>query len=331
MKLLPFGIALALLSHTAYGLNVVAPAVETAKITIHSPDEDVATLGKVDFIIDLAAEHDSLFELKIRRAELKLKDGRKSSAFGYSQDAGIIVVGAAPITHITVTGSKEKNVFVIFYNAKNEVIAPRSKDIRAFDLDFKPIKFKYEPAQPPGTISINVSVLLDHSGSMTGNMTTVMDATRTFLNILPKFAKCSLYAFSSQVDHLGGGTKPCPDSLDALATPIPAEGATALYAALDTAMRDHPTQTGGAPHLVIVVTDGGDTQGVSGGLPGLIALKAQSNAKVLVFWAGSSFPQALAGLADFETSSTSAIKSDLDAFFHSIGVSVSGLQTLELI
>lgn len=315
----------------AYGIEVIQPGVETADIEIHSPDDDVKTLGKVDIIIDLAAEHDSLFELKIRRANLKLADGRASSAFGYNQEGGVIVVAADPVTHISVTGVDKKKVFAIFYNAKNEIIAPRKKDVRIFDLDLKPMKFKYEPAQPPGAMTMNVTILLDRSSSMGGFMPSVLTATRSFMTSLPDFTSCSVLTFGTNVEVLNTSRIACPSSLYVLNSGITADGATALFAALENALGLPVTKTPGVPHLVIVITDGVNTQSHAFTREQLIALKKSSDARILVFWAGLHDPEHLKGIADFESASALNIRADLDAFFNSIGVSVSGLQTLDII
>lgn len=322
--------ALSLLIAQAQAIEVSQPEVKiTKEIKISSPDDFVMTLGKVDFWIDLSAEHDSLLELKIRRAELTLADGRKSSVFGYNQAGNVIVVSDKPVAHISVTGVNSKNISVIFYDADNKIVAPHKENIRVFDLNFKPLNFDYTPAQSPNSsMKLDVTILLDRSGSMGGYMPFVQDATKLFMRELPSFSQCLLITFGSLVEQLGNGFSPCSTSTILLAPPIMAEGATALFAALETGLRSGSST--GLPHLVIVVTDGVNTEnGLS--KEQLIALKKSTNAKVLVFWAGVHDPEHLKGLADFESVSTSNIRSDLDAFFSSIGVSISGIQTLTLL
>ena len=123
----------------------------------------------------------------------------------------------------------------------------------------------------------------------------------------------------------------CPDSLWAISQPIKTGGNTALFSALQAAFTlKAKSKRWSIPHLVIALTDGLDNQPISLTHKQLIALKKSSNSKLLTFWAGSYDPSHLQGLADHETVSRQNIKSDLEAFFHSIGVSVSGLQTLRL-
>lgn len=329
MKNLIFSLCVAA-SFQAAAFEVVSPDVETAEISIHSPDEDVATLGQVDIFIDLAAEFDSLFELKIRRAELKLEDGTISTAFGYSQSGGVIVVAGEPVTRVTVTGVDNGAISVIFYDKNYQIVAPPKKSIRVFGLDLQPRNFDYNPAQPPSkNFKLDVAVLLDRSGSMGGQMGMVQSATQTFLRELPSFTMCSVFTFGNVVDALTQSQMPCASATNLLYTPIIAEGGTALASALERGMNARATPAQSLPNLVIVVTDGVSTEAMD--KKKLSALKAATKSKLLVFWAGFHDPEHLKGLADFETASSSNIKNDLDAFFRSIGVSVSGMQTLTLI
>jgi len=316
----------------AHAVEVIEPSVHTAQFNITSPDDTVATLGKVSIIIDLAAEHDSLFELQIRRKNLQLEDGRAVSVFGYNKEGGVIVAASAPVTHISVAGVQGKDILALFHNDHNEVIAPNKKDVRLFDLNFNPISFDYSPATPPINIGMDVSILIDHSGSMSGHMPDVIQATRDFMSSLPDFTRCHVLTFNEKVTLLTsaepGRLSSCPNSLQAISRPIKAEGGTALFYALENAFNQSMTTHSQLPHLVIVLTDGVNNQPHTLSFDQLVALKNRSNGKLLTFWVGSYDPAHLKGLADLESVSGANIKNDLDMFFHSIGVSVSGLQTL---
>jgi hypothetical protein len=125
---LAFSISLAL-SCPVCGFEVLSPESGTASFEITSPDDTVETLGKVSFVIDLSAEHDSLFELQIRHQGLLLSDGRPVTTFGYDK-AGRVIVGAAlPVTHVSVSGVSGDDATALFHNANNEVIAPNGNDI----------------------------------------------------------------------------------------------------------------------------------------------------------------------------------------------------------
>lgn len=321
----------ALISVNTFALEVSEPKVPMAeKIVITSPDDFVLTLGKVNIFIDLAAEHDTLFELQLRRAELKLEDRRKSSAFGYSKSGGIVLIAGEPVTHISVTGVENGRVSAIFYNKDHEIIAPPKKSMRVFNLDLNPLEFDYAPAQPPSKdFKLDVAVLLDRSGSMYLQMNMVQSATQTFLKELPSFTMCSVFTFGNIVEALTQSQMPCSSATTLLNNPIMPEGMTALASALDRGMNSRTTHAQGTPNLVIVVTDGISTEPMD--KQKLLAIKNATNSKVLVFWAGFHDPEHLKGLADLEIKSSAEIKKDLDAFFTSIGVSVSGMQTLTLL
>jgi uncharacterized protein YegL len=220
---------------------------------------------------------------------------------------------------------------VLFYNANHEILAPPKHTIKLFDLNFKPLIFEYSPAQLPSKdIKMDVSILLDRSGSMGGSMQMVQTATQEFMKQLPSFTQCSVLLFGSTVVPLTQTPLPCSASGSLLSAPIAAEGLTALFAALETGLGLHAAATG-LPHLVILVTDGLNTENHVLSKEQIITLKKSTNARVMAFWAGAYDHEHLKGIVDFESVSTSNIKNDLDAFFSSIGVSVSGIQTLTLL
>ena len=322
------------LTPPAQALEVIEPGVTTARFEISSPDDTVATLGKVSFILDLSAQHDNLLELQIRRKGLTLADGRPVTAFGYNKESGIIVGSVAPVAHISVAGVQGQDVLTLFHNDNNEVLAPRKADIALFDLNFNPIGFDYQPATPPQDVGMNVSILIDRSGSMDTHMSSVMSATREFMANLPTFTRCHVLTFNDQVERLtqadNNKVASCPDSLWVINQHITPGGGTALFSALETALNQTAKMPKKLPHLIITITDGVNNQSSSLSFDELVSLKSKSNGKLFTFWAGSYDPTHLKGLADFESVSSSAIKNDLDMFFHSIGVSVSGIQTINI-
>ncbi|GAB1256170.1 hypothetical protein NBRC116494_06720 [Aurantivibrio plasticivorans] len=319
----------------AQAIEIIEPQVHEFKsVSITSSDDQVATLGQVSFIVDFSAARDNLFELEIRREELKLKDGRNSEVFAYDKDAGVIIAASAPVSHISISGKNGSDVLALFHNAKNEVIAPRPNDIRLFDLNFQPLDFSYTPALTPSSMRMNVTILIDRSGSMAEAMPSVLTATRGFMANLPDFTRCRIFTFGADVQsltpHDPAQLSACPQSLWVLNRPIHVGGGTALFSAIHQglAIKDTPKST--LPNLVIVLTDGINTQGSPYTLFDLADLKKQSNSKIMTFWAGAHNPAYLKGLADIESVSTRNVKTDLDIFFHTIGVSVSGMQTLHL-
>ena len=54
------------------------------------------------------------------------------------------------------------------------------------------------------------------------------------------------------------------------------------------------------------------------------------NTKIFVFWAGVHEPTLLSGLADLQITGAADVKTELERFFRSLGVSLSGVQVLEV-
>ncbi len=320
----------ALAAGSSHAIEVITPLeLQTSAIQIIDPDRHIKTLGEVAFIVDLAASHDDLLALKVRRSDLKLKDGRSFTAFGVHKKAGIIIIGGGDISHISIASVEGQEARVLFYGGGNEIISPRTEDLAVFDADLKRLIHTYTPLKTAGMLDIPVTIALDTSGSMTGHMNTVATATQEFMRELPDFANCRLLTFGTNVVPLSTHPSSCPSAANLLNTPPKAGGTTALFKAIETGF-SHATNKQSFPNIVVTVTDGMNTVNYKGTLATLKAMKKRSNSKLFVFWAGSYDQAHLQGLADFELVSTQNLKAELESFFRSLGVSLSGLQTLHI-
>lgn len=339
IKLLLKTIFLTLLSNQVFAIEVIKPQeLQTSAIQIGDPDRHVKTLGTVDFKIDLSAAHDDLLALKVRRSSLTLKHGRSFSAFGIHKKAGIIVLAGGGVTHVSVAsvdnvkGSADASV--LFYGEDNTVISPRPEDVAVFDINFKPLAFSYSPLQTPGSLEIPIAIALDTSGSMDGHMSTVVSATRDFMRELPTFTRCRLLTFDDDVKHLtpleSDRLTSCPSLAYLLNTPLQAGGRTALHEAIYTGFVSSSHLNQSFPNITIIITDGENTVDFYETLEDLKITKVNSNSKLFVFWAGNYEKDYLQGLADLEFVSTQNLDAELDRFFHSLGVSISGLQTMHI-
>ncbi len=327
---------------TLLGLATIAGAIEINEpadhsftgITFTSVDDDIRTLGTPEFVIDLSAARDDLLELKARRSELKLGNGKPISVFGYNKDINIMIGASDPVKHLSVVGTDQDNILALFYDQDNAIIAPKLDQIQLFDLDFKPLAFTYIPAQKPTNQFLDVDILIDVSGSMENALAGVTDATRQFMKELPTFTRCSILTFGTTVerltDHDPSKLKPCPNSLDVLMGGLKASGATALHRVIKESLEGGNTKVRKLPKLSILLSDGVDTENPEITLDQLKSLKDKSNSKVLIFWAGSYDPDYLKGLADIETISDYDIESDLSRFFTSIGISINGMQSITI-
>ncbi|MCL4677726.1 MAG: VWA domain-containing protein [Alphaproteobacteria bacterium] len=353
MNLQPF-------AHTAVCLLLVAFAAQAQaqRFTILTPDTDsrgtfevadpdrlVRTLGKPEIQFDLAASHDTLLDLRIRRAGLKLPNGKTATAFAGDKEANLVIVAGAPVAHISIAGvtplpgaaRSEREALVLFRAADGTLLAPAADEVAVFDTGFNRLPFAYSPAAIPTRTLLPVTLLLDMSGSMAGHMKDVVNAATSFMASLPLTARCRIVLFNDRIEEFG----PQPPNAQVCATagfafwkPMPEpSGGTALLAALNHGLRSPPETMG--PRLqpiTLVITDGVDTGAAdpAAELRRLAALKAASGGKLFVFWAGASDPALLANIADLQIAAGSDVKGELERFFRSLGVSLSGLQALRV-
>ncbi|MEW8417750.1 MAG: vWA domain-containing protein [Candidatus Thiodiazotropha endolucinida] len=324
------------MNSSALAFKVIAPEINHSQgtITVHSPDALVDTLGKARFHLDIKGQYDDLYELGVRRHGLRLPDQRPVTTFAYDKASGLIIGGAGDVKHISIIGlnerSKRKNLSAIFYGTNNEVITPASKDFAVFDSSYKKLEIIYTPENLPEDFRLPVSVLIDFSGSMSGAMDDVLSATKRFLTGLPEFTICEIYSFADDVkpltptdiDHLLS----CPRSTAFIPDDPELGWSTALYDALGTGFQ----KSDDTPKLVIVLTDGINTASSKYTKQKLLQMKKSSGSRLFVFWAGEEDYNAINGLSDWELMTQGNIPEELTGFFRSIGVSVSGIQSIHL-
>jgi uncharacterized protein YegL len=325
----------ALLNAPLAAFEFITPDTDlsTAPIEITDPDADVTTLGQVEFFVDLSASHDDMLTLKVRRADLRLTDGREPVVFGVHKEAGLIVLAGGPVRHVSTSSVAPKDgdreTLVLFHGKAGQIIAPRKRDLAVFGLDFNPLPFSYKPLAPPGDIQLPVNILLDISGSMSGHMEEVQRAAQSFMQGLPAFARCRVTLFNHNLKPLSKSREPYADAAHVLDAPITTSGSTALFEALASGFEPTIQLSNGRMQIIaIAVTDGFDTDGYEGGLEGLKNEKERSGAKLFVFWSGSYAKGRLKDLPDLEFESTDNLEQELERFLRSLGISISGLQTL---
>ena len=268
-----------------------------------------------------------------------MPDGSPFTAFAGHTEHNLIVLAGGPVAKVTITGvssaGSSREVLVLFADAHGTLIAPKEKEVAVFDTDFNPLPLSYTPASIPQHALLPVTLALDVSGSMAAHMDDVIAASRSFLSSLPLYARCRIFTFNDAVNALPipGGHQICRASSDALnVVPFP-NGGTKLLAALDEGLRAPPVRGPNTlPPIVLAVTDGVDTASPDPGglLTSLATAKKDTGAKIFVFWAGVHEPTLLTGLADLQFTGSADVKTELERFFRSLGVSLSGVQVLEV-
>lgn len=326
----------------AQRFTIVTPEQESrGTVAVSDPDRLVRTLGKPEIQFDLAASHDTLLDLRIRRAGLTLPNGRAASAFANHAAANLVIVAGAPIAQISIAGiapaGGSREALVLFKAADGTLLAPASDEVAVFDTAFNRLPFAYSPASIPKHTLLPVTLLLDLSGSMTGHMQDVVNAAQSFMSSLPLYARCRIVLFNDRVQHFWpspGQASVCAAAGFALWKPLPEpSGGTALLAAIEDGLRNPPGVSG--PHMAgitLVVTDGVDTGAVDpvSEVRRLAVMKTTQGGKLFVFWAGVSDPALLATVADLQIEGGADVKTELERFFRSLGVSLSGLQSLRI-
>lgn len=340
-------ICLLLVSFTAQARPIVIITQDETmrgRVQIADPDLSVRTLGKPEIVFDLAASHDTLLDLRIRRATLKLPNGKAATAFAGNQEANLVIVAGGDVAQISIAGvapvsgasSGAREALVLFRDARGMLIAPAREEVAAFDTDFKPLKLSYTQAAIPHYTPLPVTLLLDHSGSMAGHWKDVIKAADRFMEGLPIFARCRIVLFNDALTDIGPPphANSCAGAGFSLWKPLPEpSGGTALLAAIENGLLHPPAGSHSGPRLpavTLVITDGVDTgsSDPAGDLRRLAALKSATGGKLFIFWAGQADPVLLDGIADLQIAAGSDVKGGVERFFRSLSVSLSGLQSL---
>ncbi len=327
---------------SAQRFTIVTPDQESrGTFAVSDPDRLTRTLGKPEIQFDLAASHDSLLDLRIRRAGLKLHNGKTATAFAGHAEANLVIVAGGPVSHISIAGVSpaggSREALVLFKAADGTLIAPASDDVAVFDSAFNRLPFTYSPASIPKHTLLPVTLLLDISGSMAGHMSDVVTAAQAFMSSLPLYARCRIVLFNDRVQHFWpppGQASVCATAGFAFWKPLPEpSGGTALLAAIEDGLRTPPELSGPRMQAItLAITDGVDTgaSDPAAEVRRLASLKATQGGKLFVFWAGVSDPALLANVADLQIQGGADVKNELERFFRSLGVSLSGLQSVKI-
>lgn len=322
--------------------TIVTPDADLrGTVAVSDPDRLVRTLGKPEIQFDLAASHDSLLDLRTRRAGLKLPNGKTATAFASHATANLVIVAGGPVAHISIAGvapdGNAREALVLFKAADGTLLAPAKDEVAVFDTELNRLPFTYSPAAIPKHTLLPVTLLLDISGSMTGHMKDVVSAAQDFLAGLPLYARCRIVLFNDRVQTFWpapGQASVCAAAGFALWKPLPEPtGGTALLAAIEDGMRSPPDVPGpNMTAITLAITDGVDTGAAdpTSEVRRLASLKASQGGKLFVFWAGVSDPALLANVADLQIEGGADVKGELERFFRSLGVSLSGLQSLRI-
>ncbi len=138
-----------------------------------------------------------------------------------------------------LTGGLQKSDFTIHDNSVKQEIAI----------------FERTTEQP-----LSIALLMDKSGSIAKDLKIALDSVKRFLQALfregNRLDEISLFSFNWQVEQHIGFTRNIAE-IEKRVQPIKAEAGTSLYDAIHFGARALATRAG--RHVILVVTDGGDT------------------------------------------------------------------------
>ena len=88
--------------------------------------------------------------------------------------------------------------------------------------------------------------------------------------------------------------------------------------------------TEGFKHIIMLVTDGGDTESHPGDKQEVMTLKEQTGATVFAYWIGNTDRSALSGVVDYEMVDQHQTQKALSAYLDNIHVFIDGQRVLRL-
>lgn len=263
--------------------------------TLQDREAQSRTLGELQFVPNFVLLDEEEGRKRLSKIALDLPPGDwPLSARTLSKAGNVIVAAKSPAHRLTIDferdGAGEKRVIVRAFDQAGQPVRLEDHQWAMFDLESKaPLPF--QPA--PSDQSVSVNVLLDRSGSIAGNMDTLLTSTRRFLESLPGQVVCKVSSFAGDVQTYTPGYVGCKTA--AVTVPnIQARGGTALYPALLNAYRDMASlKTAGS--ILIVITDGIDSTGLS-----RAAVAAEKTVPTFVFWIGGWDKASMEGLAEYQ-------------------------------
>lgn len=172
--------------------------------------------------------------------------------------AAVVLAAQEPVFRVE---SKLVRLIVSVKNAKGETVGSLDqRDFKVFDTGV-PQQIQYFERHTE--LPLSVSILLDTSASTAKELGYEIESVRKFLRALVREGNpqdtAALYAFNDEVTQLASFTRRL-DRLDAALRRISARAGTSLYDAVYLAARELEGREG--RHVMIVVSDGGDTTSV---------------------------------------------------------------------
>jgi Ca-activated chloride channel homolog len=242
------------------------PAGGERTVRLEYTEALAADQGLVRYRHPLGREVRGLAEIENLAARIEIRSPEEIKAV-YSPTHDVSVERPDPNTAVVGyegTGEEAGGEFALYYSTADGLVGLNLLSFREPGEDgfFLLLASPGVVSDPAGVVAKDVTLVLDHSGSMEGEkLTQAMDAARFVLEHLNEGDRFSLVVFSTSVESYADQPRPSSEAEEAAAwlDRFAAEGSTDIDRALRTAFEQADPER---PTYVLFLTDGLPTEGV---------------------------------------------------------------------
>ncbi|MGH1470838.1 MAG: VWA domain-containing protein [Cellvibrionaceae bacterium] len=250
-----------------------------------------------------------------------------TSGFDIDLDNNLIVGFSGGTTEIIKVAGDPKALEIIasFKDEGGNFINPPSDSVALYTLGGEKLCFDYKTINKDPKIAM--TLLLDRSGSMSGNIEEVKSTAQNFLKLLPKNAACAVASFNSDFFYAHKNYQACGGGGFGFEN-ITSSGGTDIYNALSGAY-ENMAQKGfdGFQKAVIIVTDG---YTLSDAKKKQALLTKKNETLTFVYFIGGDKKDDLIGLTDHFFAKNSDVKQSLTQYFGAIGQAYTSQKILRV-
>ena len=179
------------------------------------------------------------------------------SGFDIDLQHNLVVAYSSGTSEIIKTSSAPHGLQVIssFKNQAGNFVSPPADTLAVYTTSGEKLCFDYKTIQQAAP-KMGITILLDRSGSMAGNIEAVKQSAKKFMGLLPLGAECAVGSFNTSVTYGHSKYQSCTGGGFGFET-ITASGGTDIF----TPLKEAYTTLSGAyfkdyQKAVIVITDG---------------------------------------------------------------------------
>lgn len=180
-----------------------------------------------------------------------------TSGFDINIENNLVVAFSGGTSEIIKTAGDPAALSVIasFKDQNGNFVSPPVDSIAVYTTNGEKLCFDYKTIQQASS-KIGIAMLLDKSGSMSGDMEAVKSAANNFLGALPQSALCAVGSFNTTLTYGHKNYQACNGGGFGFES-IEAEGGTDIFNALNSAYDDlSGSFFNGFQKATIIITDG---------------------------------------------------------------------------